>query len=59
MHDINLTLIDAVMEGDSFEAKSNMAAGPVNTLREINDDEEREKAKRDNEKKEKVKVFNL
>lgn len=27
MHGINLTLIDAVREGDSFKAKSNMAAG--------------------------------
>lgn len=39
------------MEGDSLKGKSNMAAGPVNTLHEINDDEEGENAKRDNEKK--------
>lgn len=51
MHGINLTLIDAVMEGDSFKAKSNMAAGlltrsvkPTSARREKN-------AKQDNEKK--------
>lgn len=51
MHGINLTLIDAVMEGDSFKAKLNMAAGslthsvkPIAMRREKN-------AKRDNEKK--------
>lgn len=51
MHDFNLTLIDAFVEGDSFKAKLNMAGGsltrsmkPTMTSREKN-------AKWDNEKK--------
>lgn len=58
MHGINLTLID-VLEGDSFKAKSNMAAWSLTRSVKSATTRREKNAKRDNEKKEKVKVFNL
>lgn len=51
MHGINLTLIDAVMEGDSFKAKSNMAAGSLTRSMKPIAMRRGKHAKWDNEKK--------
>lgn len=51
MHGINLTLIDAVLEGDSFKAKSNMAAWSLTRSVKSATTRREKNAKRDNEKK--------